>query len=479
MNKLSVAVIAGVVGLAFSAGPSSARTWHVPAEVPTIAAAIDSAVAGDVIALAPGVYPENDLDLKTGLTICAADPFSGATIDAQGAGRVFNADLRDSISLIGLTLMGGLTYNGGAARFESCNGVEIRECSFVANRTTMGIGGALQVSGDSSILIEDCLFQDNDAPLDDGGAIWLSCPVAEITRCTFFDNHAINGGGISCSGADIRVTDCVFTENRAFNGAGIDLQSDTVLVSDCLFVGNSATRGGAAACWYGATPIFAGCTLVENSASDQGGGLYLTGDSSALVERSIFAFNTGGGAVACASGGSASLLCSDVFGNVGGDWVGCLAGQEELDGNFSLDPIFCSEPGDAAWELTSGSPCLPENSPCGQLVGALGLGCGETGVPVATAVPLLSLLGNHPNPFNPSTVIVFQLRDPGRVDLRIYDLSGRLVKVLATGEGFGPGRHQLSWDGRDAEGRTLAAGTYLYRITTEVEVATGAMVLLK
>lgn len=479
MRTFLATLLAGAIIQAVTAGPTAARTWQVPAEAPTIAAAIDSAAFGDIIDLAPGVYHESDLILKPGLAIRAADPASGATIDAGSAGRIFTADLGHNISLVGLTLTGGLTYNGAAARFATCLDLKIRNCTFVANLTTSGIGGALQVSGGSTAVIEDCLFQDNDAPMDDGGAIFLDCPSADVNRCTFIGNHAVNGGGISCRGEDVSITDCIFLENSAFNGAGLDLQNHSAVVTDCLFAGNTATRGGAAGCWYGATPMFTGCTMVQNTASDQGGALYCTGGSVATVERTLIAFNTGGGAVACVNEGSASLVCSDVYGNVGGDWTGCLAGQEDLDGNFSLDPIFCPPSPDPTWELSADSPCLPDNSPCGQLVGALGQGCGAAGVPVASSAPLLQVLGNHPNPFNPSTIIAFHLQQPATVDLRIYDLSGRLVRELAEGEHVAAGRHERSWDGLDAHGRVLAAGTYLYRVSAGGQEAGGAMLLLK
>jgi predicted outer membrane repeat protein len=254
------------IALAGTVGPAGARTWTVPDDVPTIAAAIDSAGTGDVVELAAGVHAAYDLELFLieNLTIRAADPLSGATIDGGGQGRIFHAALCDSLTLEGLTFTGGYYYNGAAGKIDSCPGVEIRGCSFVENLTTMGIGGALQVGGETSILIEDCLFQDNEAPLDDGGALYLSCPAAVISHCTFVGNQAINGGGISCKGADIHISACVFYENSASNGAGIDVQNDAVVVTDCLFAGNTATRGGAAGCWYGATPLFAGCTMVEN-----------------------------------------------------------------------------------------------------------------------------------------------------------------------------------------------------------------------
>lgn len=461
------------------ADQAAARTWQVPSEAPTVAAAIDSAIAGDVIELAPGVYSETDLTLESGLTIRAADPESGATLDAGGVGSIFYALGGEHITLVGLTLIGGLNYSGGAARFADCTNLEIRDCTFAANRTFIAVGGALYVSGASTVSIIDCRFQDNDAAIDDGGGIWLSCLTAEITGCTFTGNHAINGGGISCSGQDVRITDCVFMQNQASNGAGIDVTGDTVVVTGCLFVGNEASRGGAAGCWSGAAPEFVNCTMVENTASDQGGALYCTGGSVVTVENSVLAFNADGGAIACANEGAAGLACSNVFGNVEGDWTGCLVGQEAFDGNFSLDPLFCARSDDTVWEVSADSPCLPGNNSCGLPVGAFGQGCGASAVSDALPGSVLTLYGAFPNPFNPRTTIAFDLQRSARVDLRVYDLSGRLVEVLMDGEMTREGRNEISWDGTDAADRPLPSGTFFCRLEAEGRAETLRMTLLK
>jgi len=100
-----------LIMLLWATGSADARTWSVPDEVPTVGAAIDSATAGDTVELAAGVYQESSLEfyLKPSLTIRAADPASGATLDAGEAGRIFSAGLCDSLTLEDLTLTGGLT----------------------------------------------------------------------------------------------------------------------------------------------------------------------------------------------------------------------------------------------------------------------------------------------------------------------------------------------------------------------------------
>lgn len=478
-RRPSLLVLVAAIVLFGGAGRAEARTWQVPAEASTLAAALDSATAGDVVELAAGVYHESGLTLGAGLTVRAADLESGATIDGGGADRIFHAIGADSISLVGLTLTGGAATNGAAGRFSGCDGLEIRDCTFVANRTSLGIGGALHVTGDSPVTIAECLFQDNDAVFDDGGALWLSVPDAEITGCTFVRNHAVNGGGLSCSGEGVRIVDCVFLENDASNGGGLDLQGVAVEVSGCLFVGNTAARGGAAGCWYGATPLLVDCTLVENAASDQGGALYCTGGSVVTVESSLLAFNVDGGAVACVNGATVGLACSDVYGNVEGDWTACLAGQEGSDGNFSLDPLFCPRTNDAVWVLSAESPCLPANNACDRLVGAFGLGCGDTGASGDAHAPILSRLGSHPNPFNALTVLSFDLERSVPVDLRIYDLGGRLVDVLLHDATLPQGSHAIPWTGRDRAGRPLASGPFFYRLEAGGHAETGRMVLVK
>jgi hypothetical protein len=82
----------------------------------------------------------------------------------------------------------------------------------------------------------------------------------------------------------------------------------------------------------------------------------------------------------------------------------------------------------------------------------------------AAAVPTaLRLYSAAPNPFNPTTTIRFDLPAAGPVRLSVYDVAGRLVRVLVEGE-IPAGSHEAVWDGRDASGRSAPSGGYLARL---------------
>lgn len=74
-----------------------------------------------------------------------------------------------------------------------------------------------------------------------------------------------------------------------------------------------------------------------------------------------------------------------------------------------------------------------------------------------------ALHGNYPNPFNPMTTISFSLPEAQDVKLVVYGVDGRRVAVLVDGQ-QGPGLHEVIWTGRDDNGRSVATGTYFYRL---------------
>jgi hypothetical protein len=89
-----------------------------------------------------------------------------------------------------------------------------------------------------------------------------------------------------------------------------------------------------------------------------------------------------------------------------------------------------------------------------------------------------SLSQSYPNPFNPTCVIEYALPTDSKVNLTIYNILGRKVRVLVD-DYETAGYRSVEWDGRDSQGQILASGIYFYRIVAENFVQTKKMVLIK
>jgi hypothetical protein len=94
--------------------------------------------------------------------------------------------------------------------------------------------------------------------------------------------------------------------------------------------------------------------------------------------------------------------------------------------------------------------------------------------------PIVStrLAQNVPNPFNPTTTIRFTLAASGRATVAVYDATGAHIRTLVD-EMRTAGGHDVQWDGRDSQGRSLGSGVYFYRLTAGDRTESKKMVLLK
>ena len=201
-----------------------------------------------------------------------------------------------------------------------------------------------------------------------------------------------DGAGVYCTGSSSpTLKNCVFCGHTADAGAGIRIESSAPTLENCTFYGNSAgTYGSAASCLDG-TPGFYNCTMADNAASE-GGGLHCEGTAHPTLDNTIIAFNAGGAAVYCETGGTCTLTCSDIYGNEGGDWVGEIAGQLGLNGNICEDPLFCGLPV-GEFTLRDESPCAPFSPPNEEcdLIGAWPTGCNEYACCVGEVCEILSM----------------------------------------------------------------------------------------
>ena len=225
----------------------------------------------------------------------------------------------------------------------------------------------MRVEDCALVNIEDGLFTRNYAGSQgsSGGAISAARSTVHVVRCTLRDNQANWGGGLFTDKSTATLIECVFFDNTSYSETGV--------------IG----RGGAI---FGSGAMsLIGSTLAANTAEIGSGIAYGSGPNPDVltIDNTIVAFNTGGSGIECGGTASALLSCTDVYGNAGGDWVGCIAGQAGLNGNLAAYPLFC---GLAAGDLTidEASPCAPAQSGACGLIGALPVRCGTTGVDAAT-----------------------------------------------------------------------------------------------
>ncbi len=403
--RLTAAAIALI-----AAAPALAAIINVPADQPTIQAAIDASAAGDEIVIAPGTYApftiaSDELLIRSSdgpdVTIIDAVGTGGPAILSQGGPEVTFQGLtiangtgsggvgftlgnptltfidcvfsNNSPLAVGVTTNHDFTFvacsfignsggNGGALR--PGNGdFTVTDCHFEGNSATQ-TGGAIYLGGGGDIQITGCTFTGNTAPT--GGAVAsfhdFNAPGEVFDSCVFEGNTATGeGGGGAIATADfIPITNCQFTANIAEAGPGGAVRSSApgpAMITGSAFDQNQATDGGAVSIGDGDT--LTACTFTANTATNVGGAVFAAAGQ-ATITNCEFSMNS-----ADASGGgvyvpdlvivelSDSTLClntPDQF-----DYVGALLATNV----FGCD-VKC--PGD---DPASGACCI--NGSCGSI----------------------------------------------------------------------------------------------------------------
>ena len=356
----------------------------------TIQAAVDDAISGDTIQIAPGTYTTcdnyvvnvlfknltidgagqestfidpvrlcggvrilsghllmSDLTIRNGSGggIVVEGPLSeldltdvtvkDGTTAVSGAGIVVDSTTAD---LLRVTVSGNVAgADGGGMDVMSTSAVTVTDSSFI-NNDALDTGGA--INGDNAMITIDNTTFDGNTVNGAGGAIYYSSSTAktlEITDSTFTGNHAVHGGGIFMHRGVLLVDRSMFTLNTAAEqGGGLahdytETATDLVVVTNTTFYDNEATSGtGGGAFSEG---YFINTTFVANSAGDDGGGLARNVLGAVDVANSIFAHNTAGDdgpeCLGMFSEGH-NLVLSDPNGDcvVGGDTIGNIIGVD-------------------------------------------------------------------------------------------------------------------------------------------------------
>ncbi|MBD3219012.1 MAG: hypothetical protein GF310_12120, partial [candidate division Zixibacteria bacterium] len=234
-------------------------------------------------------------------------------------------------------------------------------------------------SEDSLSVVEGFSIRNAIAP-GIGGGILCDGASPSILNCVFTNNRSYAfGGGISCdNGSKAKIIDCRFEDNTAdMKGGAIYSRNSDPYIEGCFFRNNRSIEGGAL---YSSRSNFSmmSCTFFENDAP-VGSAVY-SYHYTVQISNSIIAFNKNGNAVE----GAVDLSCTDVFGNESGDWIGDIAGEDSLNNNLHVDPMFC-DTASGEFGISSISECGPYvNTECG-LIGALPVSC-YSDLPVALQI---------------------------------------------------------------------------------------------
>ena len=224
-----------------------------------------------------------------------------------------------------------------------------------------------------------------------------------------------------------------------------------------------------------------GSTVANNSGGSVGGnGIYVSGGDIDL-QRNVVASNFTGSGTPNGfnlASGTATFSCNLFFNNADGNYGG-VTDPTGTNGNIDADPLFC--------DMVTGDYTLDVSSPaatagCGFMGGQPAV-CNNVGTGIGdetpgTRVHRFALAQNSPNPFNPTTQIRFSLPKAGPVQLRIFDVRGRLVRTLVN-RSYDAGSWTVTWNGRDDQGRSVASGAYLYELRAENRRQVRKMGLLK
>ncbi|MDM7917487.1 MAG: right-handed parallel beta-helix repeat-containing protein, partial [Candidatus Eisenbacteria bacterium] len=335
-------------------------------DYPDIQSAIATAVDGDTVCLGSGVYrgPGN-VGFSYGGREILVHSESGSPADCvidceqDNTGVFFESYEGPGAILDGVTIKNGRGTQAGGIWIYHANPI-IRNCILEANLCVPGVGGGGVLACGSQAWIVDCVFRNNSCEFGGGGFCSCSSGLPRIERCVFEGNTAsslfASAGAICCQICPVELIDCLIVGNRANYGAG------AILAAECA-------------------PTIRQCTIAANS-GDPVGGVFAAVGALPFLENTIIAINEGQ-ALFCDQA-DARLACTDLWGNGGGDWIGCITEQLGLDGNIGVDPLFCSPDG-GDFRLRSDSPCAAENNDeCGQ-IGRFGVGCTAPTMTVTTS----------------------------------------------------------------------------------------------
>ena len=273
-----------------------AEVHHVPADFPTIQYAVDAAVDGDEIIVAPGTYTSTDdevVDMRgKEIWLHSSGGADVTIIDGEDSRRVINCTNDETPNTIieGFKITRGTHEHSGAGINCNSSNPSIKSCIFENNHAMQYGGGGINLqSCDEGLSIEDCIFKNNTATITNnweygGGGIALYSSSPIILNCIFEGNQSSEHGGAifsRYSGSPI-ITNCTFNENVSQKTGGAisttEYQATNFGITGCTFISNTTSGDGGGIYCFQST-IF-DCKFMQNSATENGGGVFSGGNTS-------------------------------------------------------------------------------------------------------------------------------------------------------------------------------------------------------
>jgi len=265
--------------------------------------------------------------------------------------------------------------------------------------------------------------------------------LSDAARIEGFTIDGLGGGsrGLHCVRSDLAIEDCVF---RGTDAGALFADGSSPTISNCAF--DSNTEGVVVA--DSSRPFFSGCTFEGNAVAhvrcDGGPGPVLGGsleDANDFLDLPLFMiWNTG-------------------------------TAEIEAEYNYWGDQCVLAEwfVGAVDWSPWTDETHTEAYTECWVNVD-------EDALPTVHA-----LSQGFPNPFNPRTLILYDVPAPGgRVAVRVYSAGGKRVRTLVDRD-VAPGRHAIEWDGTDDLGKDVASGVYFSVMEARHLRAQSKLVLLR
>lgn len=265
-----------------------------PCVYETIQAAVNAAVNGDVVRVASGTYVElvdvnaRQITIEGGYDAACATITGRTTIQAVAAsGSVMDVNTASVLTLRNLDLTGGSSFGAG---LDVLNGSIVTLDNTDVHHNNGSNGAGMYVGGGTAVTFDnDSDIYNNTSSGSGGGAIVYGTLQGFSSSSDIYYNSATNGGGIYLSGGTLQLDNADVVANTASgSGGGLYAVNADITLANSVFVGETAPCCQSAANGGG---IYAqdsqinlsGVTIMNNTATANGGGIYLLGDSTLLT----------------------------------------------------------------------------------------------------------------------------------------------------------------------------------------------------